>query len=1027
MIKKYVQVLLISIMLFITGINYVNAETEGDAGEILLNKTAIKDDITYGRSATVTLEINANSFTKTDKTDVVLVLDRSASMNGSMSDVKEAAKELVKSLLNDNTKDKVRVGVVTYGTRVFSDYSSSQLTNDASTVNSVIDSIPNSVGSQGTNIHDGLVKANSLLANSSIDTNKVVILLSDGIPTRFIGNNNTLCGAGDKDSLDRHDDESTCTVNGNSIPSTVANAQATTMKNNGIKIYTVGFNVSSGSTTDTFLKNISSDPDSTYSYLAANKATLINAFNAMVKNLTIVATNGVVTDTVPKGFRIKEGTLPSGATAVVNEDGTTTITWNVGDIDSSKKQSLSYVVEAVDNEYGSMYTNVKAELTATSAEGNPKYGSSMPLTIEFEKPYVPIPGITVDDNYTTNDTYFVKQGTTLTVQATNGILANDKLEIKNIDENASVTDKIVLVENGTSLDYINVDETTGAFTFTANKTTIDTITYKYYVESTVVVNGTSTVVKSNTSTITLKVIKNPTKYTVNYLEEGTTKKLATSKETAGNVYDSITENAIDIAGYTKVAPTSNTIELKANASDNVINFYYKKRTDLSYTVNYLEEGTNKVLADKKEVSNQTYLDTVTETAVDISGYDKVGDTTKSITINVSNNVINFYYKKRTDLSYTVNYLEEGTNKVLADKKEVSNQTYLDTVTETAVDISGYDKVGDTTKSITINVSNNVINFYYKKRTDLSYTVNYLEEGTDKELEESKKVSNMEFESKVNSSDEIINIEGYDYDSISPEILVIGVEKNVINIYYTKRTDLSYEVNYLEEGTNKVLADKKIEKNQTYLDVVTETAIDIIGYDKVGDTTKTITIAVEGNVINFYYTAKEVKYVVNYLDKNTNEKIRDSKNLTAIYGTKVESESHIEDIYGYRYDSSNVVELLISSNEEENIINLYYTAINGKVIVKYEDENGNDIADPTIIEGNVSDDYETAAKEFEKYVLVEVKGNEKGQITEEDTIVRYVYETIPDTGLFVNNNSMYGLVGSIMLLFVLTFVKKKINL
>ena len=100
-VKKYVLTLLISIMVFITGINYVNAE--GNPGEILVSKNATviekEDGEGDGRSATVTLGINSNAFTDTDKTDVVLILDRSSSMNGTkMSNTKSAAKDLIDSM-----------------------------------------------------------------------------------------------------------------------------------------------------------------------------------------------------------------------------------------------------------------------------------------------------------------------------------------------------------------------------------------------------------------------------------------------------------------------------------------------------------------------------------------------------------------------------------------------------------------------------------------------------------------------------------------------------------------------------------------------------------------------------------------------------------------------------------------------------------------------------------------------------------------------------------------------------------------
>ena len=102
----------------------------------------------------------------------------------------------------------------------------------------------------------------------------------------------------------------------------------------------------------------------------------------------------------------------------------------------------------------------------------------------------------------------------------------------------------------------------------------------------------------------------------------------------------------------------------------------------------------------------------------------------TIVIGTGENVINFYYSKRADLSYTVRYLEKDTNKQLYSPKTVLNQVYLSRVTETAVGIEGYKPEASSTKTITIGTESNIITFYYTKRADLSYTVNYLEQGTD---------------------------------------------------------------------------------------------------------------------------------------------------------------------------------------------------------------------------------------------------------------------------------------------------------
>ena len=201
--KKYLLTLLISVSIFLVGVNYVNAE--GTAGEILLTKTATKEDKEKGRSADVTLTVNANGFTTVDKTDVVLVLDRSTSMDGtSMENTKEAAKDLVNLLITDKTKDNTRAAIVTYGSDLLTSYTSNSLTNNATALKNTINSIPNSMDNQGTNVHAGLIKTEELLKNSGDDTQKIVILLSDGEPTYYIGTDNKRHGMGGSDNYENN-------------------------------------------------------------------------------------------------------------------------------------------------------------------------------------------------------------------------------------------------------------------------------------------------------------------------------------------------------------------------------------------------------------------------------------------------------------------------------------------------------------------------------------------------------------------------------------------------------------------------------------------------------------------------------------------------------------------------------------------------------------------------------------------------------------------------------------------------------
>ena len=301
--------------------------------------------------------------------------------------------------------------------------------------------------------------------------------------------------------------------------------------------------------------------------------------------------------------------------------------------------------------------------------------------------------------------------------------------------------------------------------------------------------------------------RNDLSYTVYYKEQGTEKELASAKVVDGQTFgDVVTENAIDIDGYNKVNPTS--ADITITTGKNEYTFYYTKRNDLSYTVYYKEQGTEKELAGAKVVDGQTFGNVVTENAIDIDGYNKVNPTNANITIGTSTNEINFYYTKRNDLSYTVYYKEQGTENELADAKVVNGQKFGDVVTENAIDIDGYNKVNPTSADITITTGKNEHTFYYTKRNDLSYTVNYLEKGTNNVLHEAKTVGNQTFGTEVTASvtnDAIEKpeaIDGYNCVEVDKETLTIGTSTNEINFYYTKRTDLSYTVNYYYNGELK---------------------------------------------------------------------------------------------------------------------------------------------------------------------------------------------------------------------------------
>ena len=376
----------------------------------------------------------------------------------------------------------------------------------------------------------------------------------------------------------------------------------------------------------------------------------------------------------------------------------------------------------------------------------------------------------------------------------------------------------------------------------------------------------------------------------------------------------------------------------------MINIYYTKRNDLSYTVNYLEKDTEKVLHDAKVQGGMTFEDVVTsaDEVIDIDGYnyDSV-EPEEKLTIGTGENVINIYYTKRNDLSYTVNYLEKDTEKVLHDAKVQGGMTFEDVVTsaDEVIDIDGYnyDSV-EPEEKLTIGTGENVITFYYTKRTDLSYTVKYLEKGTNKKLHNEKTVENQTFGAEITSASEKIDIDGYNYDSVEPEEkLTIGTGENVITFYYTKRTDLSYTVNYIEKDTTNVLHEQKVQTGMKFETVINpaDEKIEIDGYNYVGADKEKLTIGTDENVLTLYYTKNSYRYTVEHYWIGDKDKLDAQpfhtdadESQTALFDSTVAYQENgaswvITTNPVYTFAKADPEKITITFDPSKNVLKLYY--------------------------------------------------------------------------------------------------------
>ena len=485
---------------------------------------------------------------------------------------------------------------------------------------------------------------------------------------------------------------------------------------------------------------------------------------------------------------------------------------------------------------------------------------------------------------------------------------------------------------------------------------------------------------------------------VHHYIKGTTTSLSNDVMIKGKIDDKYTTSkASDIPEQYEL------VETPANASgtmtkSQIVVIYYYQLKNYSYTVNYLEKDTNKKLHDTKQGGSLVYGSKVnaSDEVIDIDGYNYDSVDKDVLTIGTTNNVINVYYTKRTDLSYKVNYLEKGTNKVLHDQKNKGNMTFESVVksSDEVIDIDGYDYDSVDKDTLTISTGENVINIYYTKRRNLSYKVNYLEKETNKVLHNQKNKSGMIFWTVIKSSDEVIDIDGYNYDSVDKDTMTIGTGENVINIYYTKRTDLSYKVNYLEKGTNTVLHKQKTQDGMTFESVVNtnDEIISIYGYNYDSADKDTLTIGIGENVINIYYMKKDTKVIVHYYEEGTTNKVSDDVEIPGkvFDDYTTESASDVPSKYELVAEPENKNGTM---TEDEITVIYYYRKKETKVIVHYYEENTTKkLSEDVTINGRVDDPYSTVSAEDIpiKYELVAEPVNKMGSMTEATIEVIYYY-------------------------------------
>lgn len=1012
----------------------VFADTNPNAGKVTATKTAERIGDETSRSAKVKITVSGNPYTITEQSDreIVLVLDSSGSMkdylvNASKSKLdtlKDATDAFIDSLLVEENKGKIKIGVVWYDTNVTK---TCALSDDAAKLDACLNSEEAANG--GTNVQEGIREAKKLFTDKKNE--KDLIVLSDGLPTFFTTVKDGVQHTHGTGKTDEHESLSTIgftstsdryELNGNYVrdgyieyedrvdgttykceargyyrkyldwlkeyeivgacdagymkkPSEAAKEEAESFTG---KIYSIGFGVGADSDAEKFLQSIVKNGGR---YFDANDSAKLNeAFTAVSKDIEVVAKDLTIRDVVPSTFTVDKVALKEkygDAVEIVEEKDQTIIIYKFNELSSKKPEELEFTVTANENYYGSMYTNNGATVTGTAADGNKFYENvDGKIKEDLINPVAPIAVKANPDHY---ETYTNEE---LSRDEAQGVRNNDS-SVKRENEVKSVLDKVRLVTDA-KYGKLTLNEN-GSFTYNPNQNFRGNDSFTYYVETTIEdKNGNKTITKSEVTTATITVKSVKTEYTVNYLEKGTNTKVADSK----------------------------TISKNANNGDLYIG------------------------------------DKVTEYALTLNNYNLVSNNQESITLAKEGNIINFYYELK-DSKIVVHYVEKDTNTKLAD-----DDTFDGKVTETKVinakDIKDYVVVGSKVQDAVFDLTTNEYTFYYEKAESAGaiahhYIIDNNGNKTTTELFKDDVVNG-----KIGTSFSFSpKTEGLgDYEYVESEGKVSGTltsEKQEATFYYQlKKTDVTVRYVTIKDGNvidliNPVKDTGRINDNYTaYAKDETDDAV-FANYNLESATEQTIKLKSSDNTITFIYSLKDAKVIVHHYEEGTTIKIAEDETINGKVSKDYTTKE--ADVYGYILVSTPENASGIFTDEVTEVI-YYYKKDMGKVITKYVDEDGKVLLEETTTNGQVGTDYQTSPATITDYELINTIGEVKGKYTKEDIVVTYVYQfvmgeggddtkvepDIPYTGIEGDSYLLeYSLMGTSALgLILLAILKKKFN-
>ena len=494
--------------------------------------------------------------------------------------------------------------------------------------------------------------------------------------------------------------------------------------------------------------------------------------------------------------------------------------------------------------------------------------------------------------------------------------------------------------------------------------------------------------------------KNDLGYTVYYRNIETEEIIHETKVVENQTYQTIIyarNEAIEIPGYEYKRANKDQIVIGVLEDTNVLTLYYQ-RVKSKIIVNYVDQITG------EDVAPQTILtpyvgERYTCPPADLSDYRLMSYTPNYTGVaEAGDTVVYFYYRELTNV--TVQFIDMNTGMKLED--DIVHEFLVGENFDIRRDekqLTGYQLVEyPEVMAGTTNKNDITLIFKYAKRT--SVIVRYMNRLTNQEL-----IPNASIFGYVGKPyhAEKKAIDNYVYVSCdgNPDGLMTEIEVEV-TFYYDEFSGGVLE-QHIDETTGELLS------NTLHAGVVGDQyqilPMSFAGYKLDRDELPSGTTGrmTEEPITVTYKYVKSATLKVNYVDEFTSGKIANTITYQGFTGDYYSIDEFRKNIAGYTLVRGPAGPFG-TFDHDENEITFYYQR-NTKVIVKYMEDDTDNVLAEEVIDGYVSQNYRTSIRNFEGYSFYHSSDNIEGVMTQNTIEVYYYY--LKETSLtvkFVNKNS-----------------------